>query len=251
MAANHSIYFNQESQYKCFCLIILKKPLDLVSSCDLIRKLVTSKDQYLTQRAHGAYVATVSQLESVFDLFFAAQIVNPKEKNAKLLNKRLNWQIKHTDRGICFIQLDPTSLKLVVFIDISFANNLNLISQIGYVICLINQFNKANIIYKLCTKCKQVTKSILASELYAMAHGFDTRLVIKSIVEKIMTSSTLASISISDNLSTSIFNLFASTLSQLPLPIIICTNSKSLYNCLVKLESTQEKRLMVNVMCLR
>ncbi len=33
--------------------------------------------------------------------------------------------------------------------------------------------------------------------------------------------------------------------------MIICTDSKSLYDCLVKLGSTEEKRLMVNVICLR
>lgn len=165
LAADRSIYLNQESQCKCLRLIKLKKPLDLVSSRGLIRKSVTPKDQYVAQRARGAYVATVSQPESAFDLFFAAQVVNPKEEDAKLLNKRLDWQIKHADCGIRFVQLDPTSLKLVVFTDASFANNLNLTSQIGYVICLADQFNKANIIHWSSTKCKRVTRSVLASEL--------------------------------------------------------------------------------------
>ena len=44
LAADRSIYLNQESQCRCFCLIILKKPLDLVSSRGLIRKSVTPKD---------------------------------------------------------------------------------------------------------------------------------------------------------------------------------------------------------------
>lgn len=251
LAADRSIYLNQESQCKCLRLITLKKPLDLVSSRGLIRKSVTPKDQYVAQRARGAYIATVSQPESAFDLSFAAQVVNPKEEDAKLLNKRLDWQIKHADRGIRFVQLDPTSLKLVVFTDASFANNLNFTSQIGYVICLADQFNKANIIHWSSTKCKRVTRSVLASELYAMAHGFDAGSVIKSTVEKIIASSTSASISASDNSSTSTSSLSASTLPLLPLPMIICTDSKSLYDCLVKLGSTQEKRLMVDVMCLR
>jgi len=32
---------------------------------------------------------------------------------------------------------------------------------------------------------------------------------------------------------------------------MLCTNSKSLYDCLVRLRTTQEKRLIINVMCLR
>ena len=35
------------------------------------------------------------------------------------------------------------------------------------------------------------------------------------------------------------------------LPLVLYTNSKSLYNYLVKLGITQKKRLMVNLMCLR
>ena len=35
------------------------------------------------------------------------------------------------------------------------------------------------------------------------------------------------------------------------IPLIIYTDLKSLYNCLVRLSITQEKRLMVDLMCLR
>ena len=58
-----------------------------------------------------------------------------------------------------------------------------------------------------------------------MVHGFDTGAAIKSTIENIL------------------------QLGQLP--ITLCTDSKSLYDCLVKLGTTQEKRLMVDLMCLR
>ena len=48
---------------------------------------MTPKDQYIAQRAREAYIATMSQPEAAFDLSFAAQIVKPKEKDAKALNK--------------------------------------------------------------------------------------------------------------------------------------------------------------------
>ena len=35
------------------------------------------------------------------------------------------------------------------------------------------------------------------------------------------------------------------------LPLVLYTNSKSLYNYIVKLGTTQEKRLIVDLMCLR
>ena len=38
---------------------------------------------------------------------------------------------------------------------------------------------------------------------------------------------------------------------NITIPLIICTDLKSLYNCLVRFSTTQEKRLIVNFMCLR
>ena len=129
-----SLYLNQERQCKNLRLIILKKSIDLVSARGMVRKSVTPKDQYVAQRARGAYVATVSQPEAAFDLSFAAQAVNPKEDDAKMLNKRLQWQMDNSGRGFRFVKLDITSLKLIIFTDAFFANNLNLTSQIDHVV---------------------------------------------------------------------------------------------------------------------
>ena len=147
LADDNSLFLSQERQCQCLRLVTVKEPVDLVSSRGKIRKAVTPKDQYVAQRARGAYIATVSQPEAAFDLSFAAQVINPKEEDAKTLNKRLQWQIDHANRGLHFVQLDINTLKLIVFTDASFANNLNLASQIGYVICLADASNKANIIH--------------------------------------------------------------------------------------------------------
>jgi hypothetical protein len=36
-----------------------------------------------------------------------------------------------------------------------------------------------------------------------------------------------------------------------PVPLVICTDSYSLYECLVKLGTTKEKRLIIDIMALR
>ena len=197
---------------------------DLEGTRGKVRPSVSPQDQYIAQRARGAYVATVSQPEAAFDLSAAAQTTEPTNVDVKRLNKRLQWQIDNPTRGLRFIRLDPKSLRLMVFTDASFANNKDLSSQIGYVVVLADATNQANILHWSSIKCKRVTRSVLASELYAMAHGFDIGAAIKSTIEAI---------------------------SNTRLPLVLCTDSKSLYDCLVKLGTTQEKRLMVDLMCLR
>ena len=57
-------------------------------------------------------------------------------------------------------------------------------------------------------KYKRVTRSILASELYGMVHGFNIGAVVKSIVDKAL---------------------------EIDLPLVVYIDSKSLYEYLVKL----------------
>ena len=113
---------------------------------------------------------------------------------------------------------------MIVFIDASFANNRDLSSQIGYVLVLVDGTGYTNIIYWSSTKYKRVTRSVLASELYSIAYGFDMGTLVKSIIDRVL---------------------------EMELLLVVCTDSKSLYECLVKLGTTREKRLMIDVMCLR
>jgi hypothetical protein len=87
--SDNSLLLTQSKQFEQIRLIDVKASIDLISSRDEIRKMITSKDQYIAQRARRAYIVIVSQLEASFDLSFAAQIINLKEENAKRLNQRL------------------------------------------------------------------------------------------------------------------------------------------------------------------
>jgi hypothetical protein len=86
---NKTLILSQSKQFDCLRLIVIFKSIDLIESRDQIRKSVTSKDQYVTQRVRDAYIAIMTQFETSFDLFVAAQIINLKEKDAKRLNQRL------------------------------------------------------------------------------------------------------------------------------------------------------------------
>jgi hypothetical protein len=175
-------------------------------------------------------------------------------------------------------------LKLFVFVDGSFANNKDFSSQIGYVIILANETSmnetsanktsdktsvnetsanktsdntsvndtsvnetsanetstnetptgtdefaiKGNLTNYSSTKSKRVTRSVLAPEIYGMVGGVDMAIAINTTIKMI-----------TDQLG---FSHPA---------ITVCMDSYSLYECLVKLGTTKEKRLMIDIMALR
>ena len=142
----------------------------------------------------------------------------------KLLNKRLKWQIENKKKGIRFIPIKLKAAKLFVFVDGSFANNKDLSSQIGFVIVLANETHcegefkiKGNILHWSSVKCQRVTRSVLASELYAMVQGVDVAFALHTTLR-----------------------LITHQLGFEDIPTIICTDSFSLYECMVKLGSTKK-----------
>ena len=50
------------------------------------------------------------QPEAFFNLFYTIQVINPNKKDAKLLNKRIQWQIENLIRDLSFIKLDIKTL---------------------------------------------------------------------------------------------------------------------------------------------
>jgi len=191
--------------------------------------------QYMEQRARGAYIASTCQPEASFDLSVAAQAQQPSDEDIKALNKRLKWQMENLNRGLRYVPVNLREAKLMVFVDGSFANNKDLSSQLGFVLMLVNESTSANtftiqgnVIHYSSTKCKRVTRSVLASEIYGMVNGFDIGIAVA-------TTLTMAT----------------ERLGLPPIPLVICTDSYSLYECLVKLGTTKEKRLMIDIMALR
>jgi hypothetical protein len=91
--------------------------------------MIILKNQYIVQRTRDVYIATISQFEASFDFSFAAQIINFKEKNAKRLNQRLQWQLNNFIRELRFVSLNQNQLKLMIFTDAAFANTSDLVDS--------------------------------------------------------------------------------------------------------------------------
>jgi hypothetical protein len=86
---DYILFLTQLSQFDQIRLINISISIDLISSRNQIRKMMTSKDQYVVQRTRDAYIVTMTQSKVSFDLFLTAQVINSKEEDAKRLNQRL------------------------------------------------------------------------------------------------------------------------------------------------------------------
>ncbi|KAF1964003.1 hypothetical protein BU23DRAFT_585789 [Bimuria novae-zelandiae CBS 107.79] len=177
---------------------------------------------YTKQHARGAYIALTSQ--------------QPSDKDIKALNKRLKWQMENLNRRLRYIPVNLIDAKLIVFVDGSFANNKDLSSQLGFILMLVNKSTDVdnafticgNIIHYSLTKCKRVTRSVLAFKIYGMVNGFDIGIAIATTLQIIIERLSLPAV-----------------------PLVVCTDLYSLYECLVKLGTTKEKRLIIDIMALR
>ena len=85
----------QKHQYQNLTLIDIKETITTTSSKGTICTALTPKDQYIAQRARGAYIVFVCQPKTSFNLSYTAQVINPNKKDIKLLNKRIQQQIKN------------------------------------------------------------------------------------------------------------------------------------------------------------
>ena len=191
--------------------------------------------QYVEQRARGAYIASICQPDASFDLAIAAQAQQPDDDDIARLNKRIQWQIENAERGLSYIDIDLPTAKLMIFADGSHAGNKNLSSQIGYVIVLANEIRndetftiRANMIHWTSVRCKRVVSSSLAAELFGIAAAVDIGISISTTLTRI-----------TDRLG----------LPQIPL--VLCTDSQSIYDTIGGLNTTKEKRLMIQLMALR
>ncbi|KAF1972603.1 hypothetical protein BU23DRAFT_580735 [Bimuria novae-zelandiae CBS 107.79] len=108
-------------------------------------------------------------------------------------------KIENLNRGLRYIPITLINAKLIVFVDSSFANNKDLSSQLGFILMLIN-------------------KSIDSNNTFIIYSNIIHYSLIKY---KRVTRSVLAS-------------KIYSIVNGLPaVPLVICTDSYSLYECLI------------------
>jgi hypothetical protein len=134
-----------------------------------------------------------------------------------------------------YILLNLSTTKLFVFINGSLSNLKDFISQIRYIIMLVNKFKgenkfiiKRNLINTNSTKYKYITWSNLVFKICGVINNLDLVYITVATLKIITNQRNLPEI-----------------------PIILYIDSKFLYKCIMKLGITKEKRLIINIMAIR
>jgi hypothetical protein len=87
--SNEVIYFRQETHIQGIQLVNSIESLSITSARGKVRINLNFREQYIAQRARGAYLATICQLEATFDLSRVAQSIDVCSDDIIILNKRL------------------------------------------------------------------------------------------------------------------------------------------------------------------
>ena len=74
---------------------------------------------------------------------------------------------------------------MVLFTDVSFANADKCKSQLGFVTCLVDCENRANIINYGSQRCRRVIGSVMAIGLLVLSYSIDQTFVARHIVEEL------------------------------------------------------------------
>ncbi|KAF1972468.1 hypothetical protein BU23DRAFT_580860 [Bimuria novae-zelandiae CBS 107.79] len=149
------------------CLLVINSNADNFSIFRLKLKTMLTLDAQLDFNSYTLIIDA-----SNIDNYKATLNLKQKEQGGKI--KLID--INAPNRALRYIPITLINAKLIVFVDSSFANNKDLSSQLGFILMLINKSINSdntfticgNIIHYSLTKCKRVTRSVLASKIYSM-----------------------------------------------------------------------------------
>lgn len=78
------------------------------------------------------------------------------------------------------------TMRLVLLTDASFANVRGMKRQLGYLVSVMNDTGRVNIIHYSSARCKIVTRSVMVSEVHLVVSGFYQAFFIPHLEEKTM-----------------------------------------------------------------
>lgn len=87
-----------------------------------------------------------------------------------------------SDLGFNFLRLDLSSVKVVVLSNASFADVPGLESNIGFVVLMVDNYNRENMVQYGFSRCHSVARSVIAAELYALFHAFNEVYMVQEVL---------------------------------------------------------------------
>lgn len=198
-----------------------------VSYCDRMpeTKIERSPESFMSHRGQAAYVSTCTRPDITCAINQLSQIkaTEATEEDFKKLDNIFK-KAKNENLKLKYGNVDLQSAEIHVFTDASFANNKDLSSQLGYVILIVDETGNCSILSWSSTKCKRVTRSVLAAELYALAHGFDAGFAMCNTMRALLGRK---------------------------VPIRVFTDSRTLFDSVTSVCNMSEKRLLIDIYALR
>ena len=172
---------------------------------------------FMSYRGQSVYISICTRPDITYAL---KQLTRTKPSEADDPDfKRLDQifkRLKENQYELRYGNVDLKTAEVLVFSNRSFANNKDLFSQNGYIILLLNEKHNCSILSWSFTKFKRVTTSVLAAELYAIAHVYDAGFIMAYTVGKLLNR---------------------------PMKIRVLTDSRTLFDYIAFLCVTAEKRL--------
>ena len=201
--------------------------LDQVAYIDALTRLPSSTcyEDFVRARAGFAWLAhgrpdlccAINRAAQVTDVLFA-------ERHLKEFNRAVKHAKATKDLCLRYTKLERESLHLRVYADASFASNDDLSSQLGYVVLLCDAEDRCHVLTYVSKKARRIVRSIMAGEVYAFADAFDAAYILKHDLERVYGQ---------------------------PLPLVMLTDSKQMFDVITRASHTTEKRLMIDVAAAR
>lgn len=167
-----------------------------------------------------AHIAAVYCPDLTFFFTSSAQVTEPTEADVISINEAVSIALSTKDQVLSFVLLDLEALLISVFIDASFALNRDSSSQLGFLITFMGSSSRCNIKNYSSCKSRRIARSALAAENFFLVYEFDYA---------------------------STMSLAIKTMCNSQVPLYLYTESKSLYDGIVGLNQTTEKRLFINL----
>lgn len=160
-----------------------------------------------------------------FNVSTSAQVTEERFRSDHI--KKMNTVVRHLRRyplKLTFQPMGTTTLHIRAYSDSSFANNEDLSSQLGFIIFICDEARNCNILHYASYKARRVTRSVLGAETYAFADAFDFAYTLATDLRE---------------------------MTGLPLPLTMCTDSRSLFDLITKDSTSTERRLMIDISAVR